>query len=173
MSSVQKLQQARNDYQPSYEIQGQVIRAIEETNVSINLLVQILATTSVVVIPISLIVIWFYLPAYEISRILVLILGAVALYSFLIYLFLVAIWLPEWFRYRRLMKEGVLTKGVISQYVELSDLETNGLIPHIVYSFEDGRPTMQKVDRRYEIGTQIVVRYVPKMPNLSRAELSK
>lgn len=172
MSSVQKLQQVRNDYQPSYEVQGQVIRAIEETDVSINLFVQILATMSVVVIPFTSIVIWFHLPGYEISRTLVLMLGTVVFSSFMIYLFLVAIWGVEWLRYRRLMKDGVLTEGVITQYVELSDWETNWVTPYIVYSFEEGHPTLQKVDCLYKPETKIAVRYVPNT-SLSRAELAK
>lgn len=78
---------------------------------------------------------------------------------------------PAWFKYRRLIQEGVLTQGVITQYLELPEPESNTPIPHIVYHFEGGAATLQKVGGRYRIGLPIPIRYVPTKPHLSRAEL--
>lgn len=169
MSNVQELKQDRSD----------CVGAVDEVDISIYMFVELVASFGVVAIPCGLLMGYFsyigfspYDSPTALMRALMELLIAMVSIALFVYLIYVVGNFSGWLKYKRLMKEGVLTTGTLTQNVELPDSENYTPTPYIIYSFAEGHPTLQKVDSCYKVETQIIVRYVPGT-SLSRAELSK
>lgn len=178
MSNVQKLERDTEAGQPPYEVNGQVVWAVDIVNDLTRSYIHFVLKLSIgFAIIYGLIHLFIYsytgLSPFNSPMAVIQQLVGVLLSSILFLYTLLGIFiLPKWFKYKRLMKEGVLTRGVIVQCIELPEQESNIPIPHIMYTFEEGYPTLQRVNCHYSVGMPITVRYVPKKPRLSRAELS-
>lgn len=88
-----------------------------------------------------------------------------------LFLFIVIGW--RWLRAWQFQHESILTQGVITQRWKRKDLEDNYYYS-IAYTFPDGAETQASVSlsqyQQVQVGSTIMVRYLPSNPRRSRPE---